>query len=378
MESAGVESLLLRSIPSFLYLTGTVMQGYIYLTRTEKPVFFLERPTARLSSPNGARVHFVRKPELIPDILEEYGLSINNGTAMELSQLPVTDFWRLRKLSKSETVSDVDATALMRKVRSIKTEPELAEIRKNAQIHMEIYRLAPSLYEPGMTDRQWQHRIEYQMRRRGSIGVFRCFGWRMEIFMGNLVAGKNAQAPAPYDFAMGGAGDSAMPFGANGTILKDGMSIMLDMAGNYSEYTTDMTRTYALGEVDPLVRRAHDLSIELHEWFSENVKPGMPIAEVYNYCLGRVQDEGLSDYFMGAEWKSKFVGHGLGLEINELPVLTGNWSGCFETNMVIAFEPKFVIPDAGPAGVENTYIINEDGAENVTPLDMSIIPLWRC
>ena len=81
---------------------------------------------------------------------------------------------------------------------------------------------------------------------------------------------------------------------------------------------------------------------------------------------------------MGAEWKSKFVGHGLGLEINELPVLTGNWSGCFETNMVIAFEPKFVIPDAGPAGVENTYIINEEGAENVTPLDMSIIPLGRC
>ena len=77
---------------------------------------------------------------------------------------------------------------------------------------------------------------------------------------------------------MGGAGDSAMPFGANGTILKDGMSIMLDMTGNYSEYTTDMTRTYTLGEVDPMVRRAHDLSIELHEWFSENVKPGMAIA----------------------------------------------------------------------------------------------------
>lgn len=375
MTDARVDSLFLRSIPSFLYLTGTVMQGYIYVSLSSEPLFFLERPSARLPWYDASRVHYVRKPELIPDLLKEYDLVVNEGTALELGQLPVTEYQRLSNLAPNARVSDADATELMRKVRSIKTEGELAEIRKNAETHMEIYRLAPTLYEPGMTDRQWQHALEYQMRRRGSIGVFRCFGWRMEIHMGNLVTGDNAQNPAPYDFAMGGAGVSGMPFGANGTVIRDGMSVMVDMAGNFSEYTTDITRTYALGPVHPQVQKAHDLSVELHEWFADTVRPGLPIAEVYTHCVDRVMAEGLGDYFMGTEWQSKFVGHGLGLEINEVPVLTGRWKGVFESNMAIAFEPKFVIPGAGPAGIENTYIISESGVENVSPLDPGIIPL---
>lgn len=375
MKSQELESLFLRSIPSFLYLTGTVMQGYIFVPLEGEPLFFLERPSSRKPWHNDERIHLVRKPELIPDLLTEYGWSLTEKTALELGVMPVADFRRLRKLAQGGQVSDVDASTLMRNVRSIKTNMELAEIRRNAEVHMELYRLAPSLYEPGMTDREWQHRLEYQMRRRGSIGTFRCYGWRMEIHMGNLVAGDNAQSPAPYDFAMGGAGVMAMPFGADGTLLQRGMSIMVDMAGNYSEYTTDITRTYTIGEVHPLVQKAHNLSVELHTWFEENVKPGVEIQEVYNYCLDRVRSENLAEYFMGTEWQSKFVGHGLGLEINEPPVLTSRWPGCFEPNMVIAFEPKFVIPGAGPAGIENTYIITQDKADNISPLDPSLIPL---
>lgn len=376
MSEHGVTSLLLRSIPAFLYLTDTVMQGFIYVPSSGAPFFFLERVSRLAPSEEKDRTIMIRKPEDIPALLAERGHEIDAGTALELGQMPVTDYLRLRKLSSTGEVSKVDGSLVLRETRMIKTDAEITEMRRLGQIHMEIYRLAPDLFRPGMTDLQWQHEIEYQMRRRGSIGLFRTYGWRMEIFQGNLITGESSGAPAPYDFAMGGKGNNAYPSGASGTVIRPGQTVMVDMAGNYGTLMTDMTRTFSVGEVAPLAQKAHDCSIAMHEWFGTHVKPGFPIADTYTYCLEMAEKAGLSAYFMGTkEWKSKFVGHGLGIEINELPVLTGRWKGVFEENMAIAFEPKFVLPEIGPAGVENTYVVTADGVDNITPLTPELLPL---
>lgn len=377
MKVRGCTSLLLRSIPAHLYLSGSVFQGFTFVHQDlDYPVYFPDRPTDRLEGLNQGLVHMIRKPEMIPSILtERFGLAIDEGTAVELGYLPAAEFFRLQQLSPSCRVSTEDATDLLRVVRSIKTDEELRAIRKTAALHCEVIRVMPELYRPGMTDMQWQHEIEYQMRRRGSLGIFRAFGPRMEIFMGNLITGDNAQTPAPYDFAMGGGGVPGMPFGANGTTIRPGMSVMVDMAGNFGTYLSDITRTFALGKISDTAMRAHHCAIELHEWFMERVHPGMPISDPYNHCMDVVAKEGLQEYFMGTEFQSKFVGHGLGLEINEPPVLTARWKGCFEPNMAIAFEPKFVIPGVGPVGVENTYIVTGSGVENISPLPMEIISL---
>lgn len=380
LTDVGASGILLRSIPSHLYLTGSVFQGFTYISasgdESAQPIFFIERATNALSGYDDDRVFETYKPELIPSLLHDnFGYHIDEHTVLELGYLPVTEYQRLTKLSTSGKVSDIDGANLMRNIRSIKTSEELSEIRKLATRHMEIYRVAPDLFVPGMTDLQWQHRLEYQMRRRGSIGLFRAFGARMEIFMGNVSAGNNAGVPAPYDFALGGAGSAALPLGASGTSLLPGTAVMLDLAGNYGVYTTDISRTYSVGELPQRVHEAHQLSISLHKWFEESIKPGVEISTVYPYCIKQVEEAALQEYFMGTDFQARFVGHGLGIEINEPPVLTARWKGTFEAGMVIAFEPKFVFPGIGAVGIENTYIITESGVENITPLPTEIIPL---
>lgn len=376
MREADVQNVILRSVPSQLYLTGSVIQGYTLVDQSQAlPLFFLERPTNALIGFPEDHIFMVRKPELIPDIIDGLGLSITDRTALELGHLPMTEYERLRKLSDAGVVSSVDASTLMREVRSIKTASELTEIRRLALTHMEIYRLVPELYRGGMTDSELQHELEYQMRRRGSIGLFRAFGPRMEIFMGNVLAGTNAVNPAPYDFTMGGSGDPAMPMGAADVEIIPGTTVMVDMSGNFGVYQTDITRTYFLGELPENVIKAHQLSIELHEWFMEYAQPGAEIAEVYNHCYQRAVEEGYEANFMGTEFQAKFVGHGVGIEINEVPVLTPRWKGTFEEGMVIALEPKFVFERVGAVGLENTYIITKEGPENITPLAMDLIPL---
>jgi Xaa-Pro aminopeptidase len=79
-----------------------------------------------------------------------------------------------------------------------------------------------------------------------------------------------------------------------------------------------------------------------------------------------VQEKGFQSYFMGTKQRAKFIGHGVGLEINEPPVLTPRSEEILETGMAIAVEPKFVLPGIGPVGIENTYIVHENGLENIT------------
>ena len=195
--------------------------------------------------------------------------------------------------------------------------------------------------------------------------------------MGSLLAGDNAGAPSPYDFALGGAGSLALPLGANGTPLEPGMAVMIDMAGNYGVYYSDLTRTYSIGRLPDEAYRLHELSRRLHREVMQQARPGTTCASLYTDTLAIVEAEGAKPYFMGTEQQAQFVGHGLGLQINEMPVLTGRSRDVLEEGMVIAFEPKFVLPSVGAVGIENTYLVTATGVECLTPAPEEIIDLTK-
>jgi Xaa-Pro aminopeptidase len=267
----------------------------------------------------------------------------------------------------------LNVSGKMKEIRSIKSESEIEQMRTSARIQSEIYEQIPHLYRKGMRDIDFQIEVKYLMRKHGSLGVFRSFGRNMDIFMGSVIAGDNATVPSPYDFAMGGKGLSPyIPIGASGITLAEGMTIMFDMAGNFTPYQSDMTRTFAIGNVPEIAYKAHQISIEMNQWVEENVKPGMPCSEIYNKSIDFVQKNRLKEYFMGTMQQAKFVGHGVGLEINELPVLSSRSKDIMQPNIAFAYEPKFVLPGIGAVGIENTFVIKEAGNEKLTFLDETL------
>ena len=148
---------------------------------------------------------------------------------------------------------------------------------------------------------------------------------------------------------------------------------MVDMNGNFNGYQSDMTRVWKRGEVSDLAKKAHDVSRTILRELEVMALPGVGVAELYNKACEIVEANGLSDYFMGYTQKAAFIGHGVGIELNELPVLTPRSKDVLQKNMTIAIEPKFVIPNEGAVGVENTYVVTEQGLENITifPEEMS-------
>ncbi len=371
MLEKGVDACLVCSNVNIYYLTGEIFSGYFYLGTTGKPLCFSKRETSMRSD---MTVIPIRKPEDISILLKEKGCALPRKLMLEGDQLTYNEYIRLQRAFNVEVIPD--ATTVLRNLRKIKTPWEIEQLRYSAQKQMEVYRLIPSCYQQGISDIVFQANIENLFRKHGSIGIFRGFGSNMEIHMGSLLAGDNAEAPTPYDFALGGAGvHPAAPIGANGTILKEGMAVMVDMAGNYTAYISDMTRTYSIGQLPEIAYKAHQTSIDIQKTIMKVALPGTFCAFLYNLAIEIVQSAGLADFFMGTKFQAKFIGHGLGIEINEPPVLTGRSEEILEENMTFALEPKFVLPGIGAVGVENTFLVTPGGLELLTAFPENIIEL---
>lgn len=370
MQSTGIDACILTTLPNVFYVTGGVYNGYFYLPAEGKPIHFLKRKSD-FELENS--VH-IRKPELIPDELEKMGYKIPNTVLLETDAV---SFSECSRLINSLQIKDIaNASLFMRKMRSVKSEFEISQVRECARLHETVYKLIPDIFRKGMTDVELQIEIERVMRLHGSMGYFRSYGANMDIYMGSLLVGENAESPSPFDFALGGKGQtSVLPIGASGGKIKKGNTIMVDMAGNYRPWMTDMTRVFSVGKTLDLAYRAHQVSIDINNHVMDVAKPGMQCSELYEVAMKMVEESHLEHYFMGTKQQAKFIGHGVGLEINEPPVLTPFSKEILVAGTVFALEPKFVIPEVGAVGIENTYLITETGIEKLTIFEENIIEL---
>lgn len=369
MKCQGIDFALIADNATIYYLTGRVYAGFVGLYADENiPVqYFVRRPVGL----TGEGLTYIRKPEDIPALLLTDKIE---SVGLEFDCQAYSSCLRLMKVFAGK--NPVNVSGVIRKVRSVKTTFELGLLRRSGIIHTNVYERIPSLYQDGMTDLEFQIEIERESRLKGCLGQFRISGGSMELFMANILVGDNADNPTPYDFAMGGAGqDPSLPVGANGTVLKPGVSVMVDCNGNYTGYMTDMTRVFSIGKLTDLAYKAHECSIHICRVLEEQGKPGIEAKELYNKAVEIAEASGLSDYFMGHKQKAGFVGHGIGIEINEGPVLAPRSKDVLESGNVIAIEPKFVIPGVGAVGIENSYVVSEDGLVRLTHAPEEIICL---
>lgn len=370
MTEQGVEAMLISDNANKYYLSGRVYNGYTFITAEGKTIHFIRRPVEL----SGDNVIYIHKPENISEILSQKGIATPSTIALELDVTPYSSIMRLSNVFPEAKIAN--ASSILRNARSVKTDYEIDALKRSGEMHTKAYAAIANIYKPGMTDLEFQVEIERISRLEGCLGEFRISGDSMEIYMGNVICGENADTPSPYDFAMGGGGiNPSLPVGCNGTKIEQGMAIMVDVNGNYTGYMTDMTRVFCVGNLDELSLKAHACSQRICRELSQMGKPGIEAKALYNRAIEIVTEEGLEHLFMGHRQKAGFIGHGVGIEINELPVIAPRSRDILTIGNVIALEPKFVIPTIGAVGVENTYIVTSLGMECITHAPEEIINL---
>lgn len=370
MRREGMDAVLVSDNANLLALCGRVYAGYAWIPAEGEPVWFVRRPVEL----GGDNVVYIHKPENIPAYLSEASLKTGDTVGLEYDITAYSAVLRLMGLFPDSKT--VNASGILRQWRSVKTPVQAELMRQSGVKHAEVYKRVPGLYRMGMTDHELQVEIERLSRLEGCLGVFRISGPSMELFMGNVISGKNADNPTPYDFAMGGAGlDPSLPVGADGVEILENTTVMVDLNGNFTGYMTDMTRVFSLGKIPQLAMDAHQCSIDICHAFMKEARPGTAAKDLYAMAEAMVRERSLERYFMGHRQHAGFVGHGIGIEVNELPVIAPRSRDILQEGNTIALEPKFVIPEVGAVGVENTYLVTRDGAECLTVCPEEIVPL---
>lgn len=370
MRREGMDAVLVSDNANLLALCGRVYAGYAWIPAEGEPVWFVRRPVEL----GGDNVVYIHKPENIPAYLSEASLKTGDTIGLEYDITAYSAVLRLMGLFPDRKT--VNASGVLRQWRSVKTPVQAELMRQSGVKHAEVYKRVPGLYRMGMTDHELQVEIERLSRLEGCLGVFRISGPSMELFMGNVISGKNADNPTPYDFAMGGAGlDPSLPVGADGAEILENTTVMVDLNGNFTGYMTDMTRVFSLGKIPQLAMDAHQCSIDICHAFMKEARPGRAAKDLYAMAEEMVRERSLERYFMGHRQHAGFVGHGIGIEVNELPVIAPRSRDILQEGNTIALEPKFVIPEVGAVGVENTYLVTGDGAECLTVCPEEIVPL---
>lgn len=372
MDTLGIDALAICSTVNIYYLTGGVCRGCFYLPIDREPVFFMTPPAQ--ASAVGDIAQEMRKPEQIPAMLSERGYAPARKVGLEFEDLYYSDVERLKHVFAEAEIAD--GSRAMRTARLVKTPYEIAKMRDDGMRQAEVYSRIDRLYREDMTDLQFQIEIERVLRLEGCLGYLRAAGPRMELNMGSVIAGDNADVPTPYDFAMGGAGiDPSLPVGASGKTMTPGSTVMVDMNGGFNGYQTDMTRCWAIGDVPARAVEAHECSRRILRDLENFGRAGAEISQMYTRAEEIAREAGLAEYFMGHRHHAGFIGHGVGIELNEAPVIMARNHSHLQENMTIALEPKFVIPGVGAVGVENTYVVRTDGLENLTKFKEDLEPL---
>jgi Xaa-Pro aminopeptidase len=163
-----------------------------------------------------------------------------------------------------------------------------------------------------------------------------------------------------------------MPQGCGLKAIARNEPVQIDYVAVVDGYMADQARTFYLGEPPDKFRRVHEVALSIQNALVKQGTPGTRAGDLYETAILMAKEAGVSEGFLGWPQPVPFVGHGVGLELDEYPVIGRKSPFVLQTGMVVALEPKFIFPGEGLAGIENTFVVTKEGLEKLTLFDDSI------
>ncbi|KIL38890.1 peptidase M24 [Gordoniibacillus kamchatkensis] len=370
MRDKGIDAFLATQNVDIYYLTGSMQTGYAFVPAAGDPALFVRRSVTRaMTEAKTDVVPLASLRTFASELSARYPALFAAGSvtlATEFDVLPVQAYMRLQ--SAFPGVTWTDGSLLIRETRMIKSAPELKLIRQAAAVIDTAFEAGVAALHEGMTELELMAAIEHSIRRKGHLGLMRMRGYNQELITGMVGAGAAAALPTYFDGPAGGEGlSAAAPQSSGRRRIGRGEPILIDIGCCIEGYVIDQTRTAVIGELPDDLASAYEQAEQVLRRTEERLKPGTICEDLYAAALKQVKEAGLSDHFMGyGSDQVKFLGHGIGLEIDELPVLAKSFTYPLEPGIVIAIEPKFTFPGRGVVGIENSYAITENGYEQLT------------
>ncbi len=376
LQKHQIDGALILQNSDLFYFAGTIQQSHLYIPAEGSPLLMVRKSFERALQESGIQ-HIVPLSGIgrIIALLSDNGFTMPKTLGLELDVIPAQTYLRLTQIFPQTNITDV--SNLIREVRAIKSPYEIGIIREACQRSDSVFEFVSQVLKEGMTEVEVAGQIEAYARKSGHQGVVRMRLWGNELFYGHLMCGASAAVPSYLASPTGGVGVSpAVAQGAGFARIKRHEPILVDYTFAYKGYLSDQTRIFSIGKIPDHLIAAHAAMLELQSIVQEKAKPGISAGQVYALALQWVKTAGYAEYFMGSgHQRIRFIGHGIGLELDEYPFLADGQNMLLEKDMVIALEPKLVFPCCGVVGTENTHLVTADGLKPLTHYREDIIEM---
>ncbi len=374
MLEKGLDGVIIMENTDLFYFAGSMQQGFFFIPSTGEPLFLVRRNYERARSESSWENIFpLESLRDIPKFIADHGIAALRKMGLELDVLPVKIYQSIGKIFSR--VDIIDISRAIREIRMIKSPYELEYFRQAGKKALAVYRQIPSLLQEGKSELLFSAELENLYRRAGHQGVLRMRAFNAEMYFGHVYFGESGALHTFVDSCTGGRGlTTACPQGAGRKTLKSHEPVGVDYASIYEGYIVDHTRTFSLGALPGDLERAYEVAVEIQEAIIKQAFPGASCVDLYQLALDLAEKRGLAFNFMGCGPEHvKFVGHGIGLEIDELPIIGKGSPYNLLEGMVVALEPKFIFPGRGMVGLENAWYISHNGPEKLSPIPDKLV-----
>lgn len=373
LAQQGLTGALIIHHTNLFYFSGTSQSGYLFVPKVGQPMLLIRKSHARACRESPlAEIIAVKSLKAIPDLLQEKGYNLDS-LGLELDVIPYNTYQLYQKAFAESRF--VDVSAGIKRIRSVKSAYEVDLLQQACGVLDRVFAEVPGWLRAGMTEIELASLFEAGMRKRGYGGCSKMRAFNQDFFMGNVTSGASGAAPTYFDGPVGGCGltPANNPHGAGWKEIGRNEVVYIDYTCVINGYTADGARMFVIGDVSEAMRKAHAAALAIQKALVASIRPGTLCEEVYGKSVELAAQMGLEEHFMGLGTdRVRFIGHGVGLELDEYPIFAKGVKMPLVAGMTFALEPKFVFAE-GAIGTENTFVLTENGPQALTRAPEDII-----
>lgn len=347
------------------YFTGTMQEGLLLIPRNEDAVLWVKRSYERAIDES----YF---PKIFPmntfkDVTDKMH-SIPHTVSLETEIIPLAMYERMFKHFSFSNFTSLDKQIAY--VRSLKSSYEIDLMEKSGKIHQKVLEeMVPGILKEGISEVELASELFSLMMEEGHHGVIRFGMFDTEMALGHIAFGESSIYPTSFNGPGGnyGYGPAVPSFGSRSRKLKKGDLVFVDVGCGVDGYHTDKTMTYVFGGTLPKeVYLEHQHCVDIQNEIASMLVPGSIPSHIYQHIIQQLEPSFLENFMGFGNRQVRFLGHGIGLTIDEYPVIAPGFDEPLQEGMALALEPKKGIKDIGMVGIENTFLVTPYGGQSLT------------
>ena len=352
-----------------LYYTGTAQPSYLVVLPDDYLLFVRSGIDFALNDVF-VNKEKVREERRLANIFKEIFSGRKLGNQKIGTELDILTAEQFKDMEKTFSGYEfVNASPIVLEQRKRKHASEIEKIKRACDAIHRGHEAVLSTLKEGVTELELAASVENAHRLAGHEGIF--FIRQPDFFMsrGPISSGSNLFRISGVVYTITGVGlSSSVPAGPSRRRISKGEPVMVDIPVLVEGYHADQTRTYCLGNASTEIKSMHDDLVAIADHLINRMKPGMKCSEIYRAAVEKAKELGRSDHFQGfgKGKKSRLIGHGIGLELNEPPVPSEYDNSEVGDNYVIALDIHMMDEAAGVVKLEDMILIKEEGNEILT------------